>query len=353
MHAAAASIRTTERLGRVEYEEYHPYGSTAWWAGNSATVSQKRYRYTGMERNEETGLQCHGVRYYAPWLGRWVSADPIGLSDGVNVFAYCHARPTSHMDLSGMDDVGMETTPWPLVHEEELAAQRAADAPLEVPSTGEDGVLVTAAKYYVKNDLRRNNISDEPLFIRGLAYAGVAASSWYGEMDQLHQLPERLLTHYMYAEGAPFTLDHGDVVSLDPQFNFPGWTGISYVNDRLTRMVTALTEQGGGTAEPFRFSMRGTDNPDRSNNTLGNLRADFEGTLSVDAEGAYSFAGTMQVRDVLNFDPRPGQPGRSDAGEFKTFLLWALVPGHSFKVSSVPVDVVYDSHEDLPKLRYE
>jgi len=83
MVAPAKSPRSTG-LGR--YEEYHPYGSTAWWAGSSALVSQKRYRYTGMERDEETGLQCHGVRYYAPWIGRWTSADPIGWGDGGNRF---------------------------------------------------------------------------------------------------------------------------------------------------------------------------------------------------------------------------------------------------------------------------
>jgi RHS repeat-associated protein len=67
-------------------------------------VSRKRYRYTGMERDEETGLQCHGVRYYAPWLGRWTSADPIGLGDGVNRFGYCHGNPVGGRDESGMAD---------------------------------------------------------------------------------------------------------------------------------------------------------------------------------------------------------------------------------------------------------
>jgi RHS repeat-associated protein len=75
------------------YEEYHPYGTTAWKGPELVTVSTKRYRFTGMERDEETGLQCHGVRYYATWLGRWTSADPIGLGDGVNRFAYCHGGP--------------------------------------------------------------------------------------------------------------------------------------------------------------------------------------------------------------------------------------------------------------------
>ena len=97
-----ATVEVTETGQIISYEEYHPYGSTAWWAGSSATVSQKRYRYTGMERDEETGLQCHGVRYYAPWLGRWASADPIGLGDGSNRFSYCHGRPTSSSDPSGL-----------------------------------------------------------------------------------------------------------------------------------------------------------------------------------------------------------------------------------------------------------
>ena len=39
-------------------------------------MSLKRYRYTGKERDEETGLYYHGARYYAPWLGRWMSCDP-------------------------------------------------------------------------------------------------------------------------------------------------------------------------------------------------------------------------------------------------------------------------------------
>src|SRR5687767_13599144 len=77
--------RRSSVLAAVEpgsYEEYHPYGSPAWWAQDAtAEVSLKRYRYTGMERDEETGLQAHGVRMYAPWLGRWTSADPTGLGD--------------------------------------------------------------------------------------------------------------------------------------------------------------------------------------------------------------------------------------------------------------------------------
>ena len=35
----------------------------------------KRYRYTGKERDKETGFSYHGARYDVPWLAVWVSCD--------------------------------------------------------------------------------------------------------------------------------------------------------------------------------------------------------------------------------------------------------------------------------------
>lgn len=108
-HLGTSVLEVNESGAVISYEEYHPYGSTAWWTNDGdAEVSAKRYRYTGMERDEETGLQCHGVRYYAVWLGRWTSADPIGLGDGVNRFAYCHGGP-----IGGRDETGLASPPTP------------------------------------------------------------------------------------------------------------------------------------------------------------------------------------------------------------------------------------------------
>jgi len=86
----------------ISYEEYQPYGTTAYRATDSQTeVSAKRYRYTGKEKDEETGLYYHGARYYAYWLGRWTAADPIGLGDGVNRFAYVSGNPVRLNDPGG------------------------------------------------------------------------------------------------------------------------------------------------------------------------------------------------------------------------------------------------------------
>jgi len=101
-HLGSASLELDETAAVVSYEEYYPYGDTSYQAGRSASeVSQKRYRYTGKEKDEESGLYYHGARYYACWLGRWTAADPIGVGDGVNLYMYVRGNPVRLHDPSG------------------------------------------------------------------------------------------------------------------------------------------------------------------------------------------------------------------------------------------------------------
>jgi RHS repeat-associated protein len=76
--SACLELDGTGNAKVISYEEYHPYGTTAYQARNAAIkATAKRYRYTGMERDEESGLEYHSARYYLPWLGRWLSCDPL------------------------------------------------------------------------------------------------------------------------------------------------------------------------------------------------------------------------------------------------------------------------------------
>ncbi len=84
-------------------------------------ATAKRYRYTGKERDEESGLYYHGARYYIPWLCRWSAVDPIN-SENYNLqkgygleknierpfleltasnYEYCYDNPTRFNDQNG------------------------------------------------------------------------------------------------------------------------------------------------------------------------------------------------------------------------------------------------------------
>ncbi|MEQ1506802.1 MAG: RHS repeat-associated core domain-containing protein, partial [Myxococcota bacterium] len=105
-HLGTATLEVDELGALISYEEYHPFGTTSWWASNGSTdVSQKRYRYTGKEKDEETGLAYHGARYYAAWLGRWERPDPIGLKGGINRFSYVSCNPVMNLDTTGNVEV--------------------------------------------------------------------------------------------------------------------------------------------------------------------------------------------------------------------------------------------------------
>ena len=98
-HLGSAIAELDDKANPLSYEEFHPYGTTALFAG----LASKRYRYSGMERDDETGLQSHGVRQYSPWLGRWMSTDPAGPVDGTNRYAYCRNSPIRLEDARGTD----------------------------------------------------------------------------------------------------------------------------------------------------------------------------------------------------------------------------------------------------------
>ncbi|NCE88412.1 RHS repeat-associated core domain-containing protein [Pseudomonas sp. Q1] len=99
----------TDESGRlISREEYSPYGGTT-GSDEAATevsnLTQRTIRYSGQEL-DATGLYYYGWRYYMPELGRWLSADPGGLVDGVNLFRMVRNNPISLSDQDGLSPEG-------------------------------------------------------------------------------------------------------------------------------------------------------------------------------------------------------------------------------------------------------
>lgn len=72
-HLGSSAIIVDETGAITNREEFTPYGETSF-----GSYARKRYRFTGKERDEESGLGYHGARYYSPHLARWASVDPAG-----------------------------------------------------------------------------------------------------------------------------------------------------------------------------------------------------------------------------------------------------------------------------------
>ncbi|RKK83345.1 hypothetical protein BFJ68_g15697 [Fusarium oxysporum] len=120
--------------GRLaSYEEFFPFGSTSYHATTSQTEIPKRYRYAGKERDDETGLDYYGARYYAPWLGRWISPDPAGPVDGLNLFVFVRNNPISKGDDGGKFAWALAAAP--LIGEALLATGTAIVAVVSSPVT--------------------------------------------------------------------------------------------------------------------------------------------------------------------------------------------------------------------------
>jgi len=101
-HLSSSCLELDHAGAVISYEEYHPYGTTAYHATSSSTeVSEKRYRNGAKEKDEETALYYHGARYYSPWLGRWCSHDPIELKGGINFYEFVFGNPLLFIDPNG------------------------------------------------------------------------------------------------------------------------------------------------------------------------------------------------------------------------------------------------------------
>jgi RHS repeat-associated protein len=82
----------------VENYTYDPSGTPS---VTTSTINN-RYRFTGREYDEESGLYHYRARAYSPSIGRFMQRDPIGILGGINLYAYVGNRPINYTDAYGL-----------------------------------------------------------------------------------------------------------------------------------------------------------------------------------------------------------------------------------------------------------
>lgn len=91
----------------VERYRYDPYGTWTILQANGTSVIPtsavfNRIGYTGRRIDAETGLWNYRARYLHPMLGRFISRDPAGFVDGMNLYAYARSSPYLFFDPTGL-----------------------------------------------------------------------------------------------------------------------------------------------------------------------------------------------------------------------------------------------------------
>ena len=105
-HLGSACLELDSSSAIISYEEYYPFGVTSYRSGRTqAETSLKRYKYCGKERDEETGLYYYGMRYYAAWICRFVSVDPLQFKyPHYTPYQYAGNKPITYIDLDGREE---------------------------------------------------------------------------------------------------------------------------------------------------------------------------------------------------------------------------------------------------------
>jgi RHS repeat-associated protein len=96
------SIRATlSRTNVVSAQDYYAYGGLI---TSQSSLGDDRYKFTGKQRDIETGYDYFGARYYDNDLGIWRSVDPMSDSHpGESPYVYCSNNPLIIVDDDGRE----------------------------------------------------------------------------------------------------------------------------------------------------------------------------------------------------------------------------------------------------------
>ena len=101
-HLGSVRAVVSETGEVLQTNEFYPYGDLFGTSGTAYNSSDNRYRFTGKELGDETGLYDFSARFLQISLGRFTTIDPLAEKyPGISPYTYCKGNPVRYVDKSG------------------------------------------------------------------------------------------------------------------------------------------------------------------------------------------------------------------------------------------------------------
>lgn len=97
-----------QRRNIVESYNFSAFGNEEIFTSRKqVTKSQLNnpWRFQSKRQDNETGFIYYGARYYSPKLQKWISPDPIGSHDSLNLYLFCRNNPLKYYDPWGLASI--------------------------------------------------------------------------------------------------------------------------------------------------------------------------------------------------------------------------------------------------------
>jgi len=272
--------------------DFYPYG------GERTFISScpQNYKFTGKERDTESGNDYFGARYYASSMGRWISPDPKQLNikhlfnpQKWNKYNYVLNNPLSNFDPDGLEEITVQLRSYiPQAHQGPYRGDNRG------PSTSQNVTSRTTITVREETDPTKNG--GNPLVSNSGGQAGTTHNDWTGaSAKQTVGLPTATVTRDSKGN-VVIGIKQDAANPLTPQGATPGIK--SDLNVTIPANASSVTTAGTVSGSPAFELNVGTEGG-------ANINVPLQGA----SDNPVAFgAGLTQTNPVLNTTPLPPPP---------------------------------------------
>ena len=156
-HLGSIRVVVNETGDIVSSDDYDPWGMQLNGRSTDGSYLNAKYKFTGKERDVETGYDYFGARYYDSRIGRWMQVDPLAEKYfGWSPYNYTLNNPLKFYDPDGR-------FPWLALRAKELITGGLVltGAVLSAVGLEEQGKAINSAVDWVNNTIPGINV--EPI----------------------------------------------------------------------------------------------------------------------------------------------------------------------------------------------